>query len=103
EARAALSLIGELRPQLLGYEGHEGVEQLERLVEHESSHVARLGPGLCVRAGKDRLDQLEIPIAIDVPDEMVDGRGGLVEAEGLDCLGDGPRRALRLAGDPAVE
>jgi hypothetical protein len=45
--RAALRLVGELRPQLLGDEGHEGMEQLEGLVEHESSHGARLGRGIC--------------------------------------------------------
>ncbi len=94
---------GELRPQLLGDEGHEGMEQLQRPVEHEAGHGAGLGRRRCVAAGKDRLDQLEIPVAIDVPDEVIDGAGRLVEAEGLQGLGDGGKRPLALAGDPAVQ
>ena len=72
-----------LRPQLLGDEGHEGMQQHERLVEHESGHGARLGRGFGLAAGEDRLDQLQIPVAIDVPDEMVDRARRLVEAEAL--------------------
>ena len=79
------------------------MQQLQRLVEHPGGHGARLGGGRLVAAGEDRLDQLEIPVAEDVPDELVDGAGRLVEAVGLERLGDGGERALALAGDPAVE
>ena len=72
-------------PQLLGDEGHEGVQQLEHLVEHPGGHGARLGLGRLVVAGEDRLDQLQIPVAEDVPDELVDGAGRLVELVGFDA------------------
>ena len=54
-------------------------------------------------AVEHRLDQLEIPVAERAPDELVDGAGRLVELVGLDAGRDGRRRALDLAGDPAVD
>ena len=47
----------------------------------QGGHGARLGGGFGIAAGEDRLDQLEIPVAEDVPDEMVDGARGFVEAD----------------------
>ena len=38
-----------------------------------------------------------------MPDEVIDGAGGLVEAEGFERLGDGGERALALARDPAID
>ncbi len=103
QAVAALAFRHALGPQLLGDEGHEGMQQLERVIEHEGGHGAGLGLAGLVLAHEDRLDELQIPVAVDVPDEVIDGAGGLVEAEGLERLGDGGGRALGLAGDPAVD
>src|SRR5262252_11041996 len=79
------------------------MEQDERLIEHEGGHGAGFGGRFSIGTGDDRLDQLEIPIAVNVPDKVIDRASGLVETEGLNGFGDRARRALGLAGDPAVE
>ena len=95
--------LGELCPKLLGDEGHEGMEQEKRAVEDEGGHGARLLGSRLVASGQDRLDQLEIPVAVDMPDEVIDGAGRLVEAEGFERFGHGGCRPLALAGDPAID
>ena len=71
-------------PQLLGDEGHERMQQLEDLVAHPGRHRARFGLGRPVRALQHGLGELEIPVAVDIPDESVDGVRRLVEPVGLD-------------------
>src|SRR6185436_20441910 len=44
-----------------------------------------------------------VPVAEGAPGELVDGGGRLVEFVSFDAGRDGRRRALDLAGDPAVE
>ena len=78
------------------------MKQLKRPVEHKGRHRARLGGGGIV-TGEDRLDQLEIPVAIDMPDEVIDRARRLVETEGLYGLGDGGQRPFAFARDPAIE
>ena len=60
------------RIQLLGDEGHEGMQQLEGLVQHIHQHAA-CGVGLHgiarVQAGLCDLDE---PVAVYIPDEAVD-------------------------------
>src|SRR6478672_10026233 len=93
----------KLRPKLLGDEGHEGMKQRERPVEHPAGHGARLRCRGLIGTREDRLDQFEIPVAELMPDETVNGAGGLVEPIGLERLGYCRERALALACDPAVE
>ncbi len=79
------------------------MQQLHRLVEHEGGRRLRLGLGRGVRALQQRLGELEIPVAENVPDEAIGGIGRIVEAIGFDRrrhLGD---RLGRLANDPLVE
>ena len=64
------------------------MQQLEDFVERPGRHGARLVLGRAVGTGEQRLRQLDIPVAIDVPDEAIGGAGGLVEAVGFDRLGD---------------
>ena len=73
-ARGFAGLCAKARPQLLGDERHEGMEQLHRAFEHEGDGRARLfllGPVLALQDG---LRELEIPIAETVPDEAIDRR-----------------------------
>ncbi len=100
---ALLAVLDHMPPQLLGDERHEGMQELQALVEHPGGAGARLGLGLLVVAGEDRLDQLEIPVAEDAPDELVDGGGRLVELVGFDAGGHGAGGALGLPSDPAVQ
>ena len=71
-------------PQLLGDERHERMQQLQDLVERPGGSGARLVLGGAVGAGEHRLGQLEIPVAVDVPDEAVGRAGRLVELVGFD-------------------
>ena len=106
QAQQVLALHADLdqpRPQLLGDERHERVQQLQDLVQHPGRGGARLGLGRLVLAVQHRLDQLEVPVAERAPRELVDGAGRLVELVGLDAGRDGLGRALDLAGDPAVD
>src|SRR5258707_3128564 len=73
-----------MRPQLLRNERHEGMEQLQHLVEDPRGHRPRLGLGSIVVTHEDRLHQLEVPVAELSPGELVDGVGRLVELVGLE-------------------
>ena len=90
-------------PQLLGDERHERMQQLQRLVAHPGDHGARLGLGRAVRAGQHGLRELQIPVAVDVPDEAIGRAGRLVEAIALDRRGDLARRLGKLVPDPLVQ
>ena len=78
--------LGQRPPELLGDERHERVEQAEHLVEHRGQHLARGGSAVVV--AQARLDQLEIPVAGVVPEEVT-GRGDcarrVVVLEGAAC------------------
>ncbi|VFT37133.1 Uncharacterised protein [Pseudomonas aeruginosa] len=50
-----------------------------------------------------RLDQLQVPGAVLVPDELIEGLGGQIEAEGVELAGDFLLGALQLGDDPAVD
>ena len=95
--------LGGDAPQLLGDERHERMQQLEDFVERPGRHGARLVLGRAVRPGQHRLRQLEIPVAIDVPDEAIGRARRLVEPVGFDRLGDLARGLRGLVRDPAVE
>ena len=90
ERQQAFARAGPARavsaPQLLGEERHERVQELEDHVAHPGRHRPRLGLGRAVRAGQHGLDQFEIPVAEDVPDEAVDRVRRLVEPVGFDRL-----------------
>ncbi len=90
-------------PQLLGDEGHEGMEQAGDAVERPGDGRPRLVLGRAVLAVQHRLGELEIPVAEEVPDEAVEHRRGLVELVGLECRRGCRGGARRLGGDPAVE
>jgi hypothetical protein len=98
--------IAQRMPQLFGDEGHEGVEHHEDLIEHPAGDGlglvidrAPLGPSPC----EQRLDQFEIPVAELVPDEAVDGVGGLVEAQVGEALSSACDGRPTSADDPAVD
>ena len=79
------------------------MQQLEDFVARPGHHGLRFGFRRAIRPGQQRLRQLQIPVAIDVPDEAI-GRGRrIVEAIGFDRLGDLGGGLRGLVRDPAVE
>ncbi len=79
------------------------MQEMQDLLEGPGGAGACFGLGGFVRAGEDRLDQLDIPVAIDVPRELIERRRGLIVFVFLDRLGHGIARARRLARNPAVD
>ncbi len=97
------AVLDEMRPQLFGDEGHEGVEQFQDLVDDPRHRGAGFDHRLLIVAGEDGLDEFEVPVAEDAPDEFIDGAGGFVELVGFEAGGHARGGALGFAGDPAVE
>src|SRR5579863_6384117 len=75
-------------PKLLGDKRHEWMQKLENFIERPGRGGARLAPCCAVRTCEHRLDQLEIPVAVDVPDEAINRRGRFVEFISLDRRGN---------------
>ena len=101
--RQQLRALRGYAPQLLGDEGHERVQQLEDFVARPGDRRLRFLFRRPVGPEQHRLHQLDIPVAIDVPDEAIGGGGRLVEAIVGDRGGDFLRGFRRLVCDPAVE
>ena len=64
--------MGQGLPDLLGEEGHKGVEELEHLGEDIAEHLLGLFLGGLVRPLETALGELDIPVTVVVPDEVVD-------------------------------
>ena len=96
-------VLGGDAPQLFADEWHERMQEFQDFVERPRRSPARLGLGGAVGAGEHRLDQFEIPVAIDVPDKAIDRARRLVEFVSFDRRGDLPARLRGLVRDPAVE
>ena len=96
------ALVGQRLPDLLGDEGHERVQQLQDTQQHIAQHI--LGGLLCLRilAVQAGLGQLDIPVAVGVPDEVVDLGGGNAQLVGLQIVGDLADQGIQLAEDPFV-
>ena len=88
-----------LAPEVLGDEGHEGVKEDHRLIQHPGHG----GPGFRgMLSVEERFGEFHVPVADLAPDEFVERVGGEVEAELGQCLLHLGRRAGGLADDPAV-
>src|SRR5690606_10087981 len=76
-------------------------DDLQHAHQGAAGDAQALGGGVLVP--QHRLDQLQVPGAVLVPDELVDRLGGQVEAEGDDLAGDVHFAALQRRDDPAVQ
>ena len=96
-----LSLVGQCLPDLLRDEGHEGVQQLQNTQQHVAQHILRsqLGGVLAVKTG---LGQLDIPVAVGVPDEIIDLGGRHAQLVGFQIVGDLADQGVQLAEHPFV-
>ncbi len=71
-------------PQLFGDEGHQGMQQAQRAVEDVVHHAEHLrAPGGIVTV-KNHLGIFDVPIAVLVPQELVEHVGGIIEAAALE-------------------
>ena len=95
--------LEQLPPQLFGDEGGDRMQEMQRLRQCPGGR----GSGLALRgrvlAQQQRLGELDIPVAVGGPQEMVQSQGRLVEAIGLERRGHGSGGLAGLADDPAVE
>ncbi len=67
-------------PDLLGDERHERSQQAQRALE-DAHQVGKGGAGfVAIRREQARLEQLDIPVAILTPEEVIDNVRRLVEA-----------------------
>ena len=92
--------VGQGLVDLLGDEGHEGVQQPQDLNQDVAQHV--LGVLRGVGAPHPVLGQLDIPVAVGVPDEVVDLGGGHAQLVGVHVLRDLADQGVELAEDPLV-
>ena len=83
QTRAGQLGRGRDRPKLLGHEGHEGMQELDDLIEDKGRGGAGLVLGRTVRALQERLGEFEIPVTKNIPDETIGGVGGIVETIGF--------------------
>ena len=67
---------GQGLEDLLGDKGHEGMQQLQELHQHIAQDVLSRQAGGLVLSVQPGLGQLNIPVAIGVPQEVIDLGGG---------------------------
>src|SRR5450830_474065 len=91
-------------PDFLGDERHERMRQAQGHFQH--AHQGATGAALAfdrrVFVPQHRLGEFQVPVAILVPDELVQGLGGQVETELVELAGHFGFGALQLRDDPAI-
>src|SRR5262249_25299632 len=99
-----IALMWNSLPDLLGDERHEWMKESEPVIHHMNQHVDARSPLGRTRAGagQSRLDQLDVPVAELVPDEMVDQVRGVMETEFFQGLGKLARHAVQPVQDPSI-
>ena len=90
-------------PDLLGDEGGNRMHQLQHDLEHRQQDAAGIAPGMLVVAEQVGLDPLQVPVAELVPDELVVGRGHLVELVAVKPIPHRRDRRRGPAEDPAMD
>src|SRR5262245_66687523 len=79
------------------------MQELEDLVAHPGGHCLSLLDCRGCAAGQDRLGKLQVPVAVDVPDEPVERFGSFFETERLKRSSNLMAGLLQLVRDPAIE
>ncbi len=94
---------GQFLPDLFGDEGHEGVEQPQDGAQDPSRTPWQWRPAGRVFFGIELgLDELQVPVAELVPDELVEGVGRQVELIGVQARRDLFGDLLQAAHDPGL-
>ena len=89
-------------PYLLGDERHERVDKLEYLGQDIEQHLLRAELALLVLAVEAGLGQLDIPVAVAVPDEVVYLARGDAQLVTVHILADLFDKVVELGKDPLV-
>ena len=87
-------------PDRLGREGHEGVHEAKRRVEHEDEVALRLQAGGVVLEA--RLGDLDVPVAHLVPEKRLHPADRVAKGVGLDTLGHGAHLLGQAAHHPGI-
>ena len=72
-------MLRQVLVHLLGQEGHEGMQELEKPLQHVEQHAANVALLLLVLAHQAALGQFDVPVAELAPREVVDLVGGHAE------------------------
>ena len=97
-----VALVGQRLPDLLGDEGHERMQQLHDPQQHIAQHVLGGQLSSLILAVETGLGQLDIPVAVGVPDEIVDLGGGHTQLIRLQIVGDLADQRIQTAEHPLV-
>jgi hypothetical protein len=94
---------GQALPDVFGDERHDGMEEPERHLEHMGEkETTGLGCSRILRSRKPDLDKLKVPIAVLVPEELIDVGGSIAKPIILQCLGYRRDHVLKAAQDPSI-
>ena len=97
-----IALMRQRLPDFLGNKGHEGMQQLENIGQNTAQHLLRVDLGRLVVALEAGLGQLDIPVAVVVPDEIVYLLGSHAQLVFVHILGDLGDDGVELGQNPLV-
>src|SRR5882724_8557917 len=89
-------------PQFLSDEWHERMQNFQDFITNIRNGRPCLAYRLLIQPDKDRLCQLYVPIAIRIPDELIDAVGRIVEAIVIQRLFNISKGVCKLRNDPLV-
>ena len=93
--------MGQCLPYLLGDERHKGMQEHERVAHDPNEHllcVLSFGAALL----KSYLGYLDIPVAENIPDEIIELRDSHAQLEFLKVIGNFLNKVVVKADDPLI-
>ena len=97
-----LACVGNRLPDLLGDERHERVQEAQRLIKDIDQNLLRGKLTLFVLAVKTRLRELNIPVAVGVPDEIINLAGRNADLVRVEICRDLANERVEFRQDPHV-
>ena len=97
-----IASVGQRLENLLGDEGHEGMQQLQKVRQHVAQHILGHQLGCLVLAVQTGLRQLNIPVTVGVPDKVIDLGRGHADLVAVQILRDFLHQGVQLGEDPLV-
>src|SRR5438445_7343797 len=98
----ALAGVRDRLPDFLGDEWHEWMRESQEWLETFQKALARAGCRRGTFVGQNRFGEFEIPVAVLVPDEMIECVRGFVEPVGFQRGSHFPCAVMQTAEDPPV-
>ena len=99
---APLFFVGQGLPDLLGDKGHKGMQELKGLGEHVEQHLLGAHLGVLVLTLEAGLGQLDIPVAVIAPDEVVHLLRSHAQLVAVHVLGHLCNEGVELGENPLV-